>query len=167
MENNYLNFKKKNENETELFIYGNIEKKTWIDNWLGTGESKTDAFTLKDALNKVDTKPEYLERIQTGFISVMKVGLGKRVMGNSPNPAGKTGTSESFLDTNKDGVIDTPTLSQSFVGYAPSNNPKMTITVVSPDVGFINNTSSDHLTYVNRLIAREISNKFFEMFPSD
>jgi len=56
MENNYLNFKKKNENETELFIYGNIEKKTWIDNWLGTGESKTDAFTLKDALNKVDTK---------------------------------------------------------------------------------------------------------------
>lgn len=118
-------------------------------------------------LNKVDTSSEYLERIKTGFISVMEDGLGRRVMGDSPNPAGKTGTSESFLDTNKDGVIDTPTISQSFIGYAPSNNPKMTITVTTPDIGYINNTNSDHLTYVNRLIAREISNKYFEMFPID
>ena len=38
MENNYLNFRKKNEKETELYIYGNIEEKTWIDDWLGTGK---------------------------------------------------------------------------------------------------------------------------------
>lgn len=64
MENNFLNFKKKSGTETELYIYGNIEKKTWIDNWLGTGKEKTDAFTLKDALMQVDT-PNLTVRINS------------------------------------------------------------------------------------------------------
>lgn len=115
-------------------------------------------------LNTVDTKEEYLKRVQEGFVAVMEVGLGKRVMGDSPNPAGKTGTSESFIDTNGDGKIDTATTSNAFVGYAPSNNPKMTITVTSPDVEDPN-TNISYRTYMNRRIAREISNKYFEMFP--
>ena len=64
MENNYLNFKKKNDEETELYIYGNIEKKDWIDEWLGTGKEKTDAYTLKDALLHVDT-PKLTVRINS------------------------------------------------------------------------------------------------------
>ena len=64
MENNFLNFKKKSETETELYVYGNIEKKDWIDNWLGTGKEKTDAFTLKDALMQVDT-PNLTVRINS------------------------------------------------------------------------------------------------------
>lgn len=64
MENNYLNFKKISEVETELYIYGNIETKTWIDDWLGTGKEKTDAFTLKDALTQVDT-PNLTVRINS------------------------------------------------------------------------------------------------------
>lgn len=115
-------------------------------------------------LNIVDTKNEYLKRIQEGFVAVMEIGLGKNVMGDSPNPAGKTGTSESFIDTNGDGKIDTATTSNAFVGYAPANNPKMTITVTSPDVEDPN-TGYNYRTYMNRRIAREISNKYFEMFP--
>ena len=114
-------------------------------------------------LNKVDTKEEYLKRVQEGFVAVMKVGLGKRVMGDSPNPAGKTGTSESFIDTNGDGKIDTATTSNAFVGYAPSDNPQMTITVTSPDVEDPN-TNISYRTYMNRRIAREISNQYFKMF---
>lgn len=64
MENNFLNFKKKSETETELYIYGNIEKRDWIDDWLGTGKEKTDAFTLKDALMQVDT-PNLTVRINS------------------------------------------------------------------------------------------------------
>lgn len=64
MENNFLNFKKKSETETELYVYGNIEKKDWIDNWLGTGKEKTDAFSLKDALAQVDT-PNLTVRINS------------------------------------------------------------------------------------------------------
>lgn len=64
MENNFLNFKKKNETETELYIYGNIEKKSWIDDWLGTGQDKVNAFTLKEALAHVDT-PNLTVRINS------------------------------------------------------------------------------------------------------
>lgn len=117
-------------------------------------------------LNTVTTKEEYLKRVQEGFVAVMEIGLGKKVMGNSPSPAGKTGTSESFIDTDGDGKIDTETVSQAFVGYAPSDNPVMSITVVSPDVGYYSNNST-YLSYMNRLIARKISNKYFEMFVSD
>lgn len=51
----YLNFRKINDQETELFIYGDIRQKDWIDNWLGTGKDVTEAFTLKDALAQIDT----------------------------------------------------------------------------------------------------------------
>lgn len=115
-------------------------------------------------LNTVSTKEEYLKRVQEGFVAVMEVGLGKNVMGNSPNPAGKTGTSESFIDTDKDGKIDAETTSNAFVGYAPSDNPTMTITVTSPDVEDPN-TGYNYRTYMNRRIVRMISNKYFEMFP--
>lgn len=54
-ENKYLNFRKLNEQETELFVYGDIRKKDFIDRWFGTGQDKTDAFSLKDALAQVDT----------------------------------------------------------------------------------------------------------------
>lgn len=112
------------------------------------------------SLNKVDTKEEYLKRVQEGFRAVMTIGLGKNVMGTSPNPAGKTGTSESFLDTDGDGRIDTATVSNAFVGYAPYENPEMTITVTSPDVEDPSTNISFH-SYVNRRIAREISNYYF------
>lgn len=109
---------------------------------------------------KVNTKEEYLKRVQEGFQAVMTIGLGKRVMGDAPNPAGKTGTSESFLDTDGDGKIDTATVSNAFVGYAPMENPKMTITVTSPDVEEPGTGVSFH-SYVNRRIAREISTYYF------
>ena len=112
-------------------------------------------------LNTVTTEEKYLLRVREGFQAVVSYGTGKNVMGNAPNPAGKTGTSESFLDTNDDGVIDTETISNAFVGYAPSNQPVMSITVTSPDVENPNTSISFH-SYVNRRIAREISNFFFQ-----
>ena len=60
----FLNFNKVNENETELYIYGDIRKKDWIDEWLGTGQDATDAYSLKDALAIVDT-PNLTVRINS------------------------------------------------------------------------------------------------------
>lgn len=111
-------------------------------------------------LNTVSTKQEYLDRVKEGFRAVISYGTGKNVMGNAPDPAGKTGTSESFLDTDQDGKIDTETVSNAFIGYAPADNPEMTITVTSPDVENPNTSISFH-SYVNRRIAREISNFYF------
>ena len=114
-------------------------------------------------LNTVTTEERFLNRIKEGFRAVMTVGLGKGVMGTSPNPAGKTGTSESFLDTDGDGVIDSASVSNAFVGFAPYDHPRMTITVTSPDVE--KPSGYTYHSYVNRRIAREISSRFFELYP--
>lgn len=111
-------------------------------------------------LNKVNTKDEYLDRIKLGFIAVLDHGTGRGVINKDYLPAGKTGTSESFLDTNHDGVIDTETVSTTFVAYAPYDNPVMTIAVVSPDVENPH-TSVDYRSYVNRRIAKQITNYYF------
>lgn len=111
-------------------------------------------------LNKVEGDIKYIKRIQQGFRQVLVRGTGKNVMGNAPTPAGKTGTSESFLDTDGDGKIDTETVSNAFVGYAPFDEPEMTLTVVSPDVEEVGTNIKFH-SYVNRRIARRISNYYF------
>lgn len=64
MNDKYLNFRKVDENETELFIYGDIRKKNIIDSWFGTGKDVTSAFSLKDALQAVDT-PNLTVRINS------------------------------------------------------------------------------------------------------
>ena len=103
-----------------------------------------------------------MTRFQEGFKAVMEFGYGKSVMGKNRDSAGKTGTSETFIDTNNDGIIDTETISNAFVGYSPSNNPTMTITVVSPDVS----RPSDiyHITYMNKRVAKLVTNKYFELY---
>ena len=106
---------------------------------------------------------EYIKRIQEGFKAVLEYGTGYYAMGWIDKPAGKTGTSESFLDTNRDGKIDTETLSKTFAGYAPYDNPKMTLTVTSPDL--INpNSESSYISYANNRISRRISTVFFEKY---
>lgn len=52
----FLNFKKVNESETELYIYGDIRKKDIIERWFDLEDpERTDAFGLKEALTMVDT----------------------------------------------------------------------------------------------------------------
>ncbi len=119
--------------------------------------------SVPNVLNKVDIEDKYMFRVQEGFKAVMKGPLGIRYMGNAPRPAGKTGTSQSFIDTNGDGIIDTETISSTFAGYAPYDDPKMTITVVSPDVSHPNSNISFR-TQVNRRISVRVSNKFFEIY---
>lgn len=63
-DNKYLSFRKVDENTTELFIYGDIRKKSLIEKWLNVPSEATDAFTLKDALNIVDT-PNLVVRINS------------------------------------------------------------------------------------------------------
>ena len=115
-------------------------------------------------LGVVNTKEEYLKRVQEGFKEVMMPsGTGYGLIELKHNSAGKTGTSESFLDTNGDGKIDTQTISNVFVGYAPFDNPKVSFTVVSPDVTHPN-TKINYTSPINRRVSREIAKKFFEIY---
>lgn len=115
-------------------------------------------------LNKVVTEQKYMDRVHEGFHEVLSAtGTGANYVDRAYDPAGKTGTSESFIDTDNDGVVDTDTLSNTFVAYAPYNNPKVTFTVVSPDIGYYKNGNTVR-SYVNRRISYEVSKKYFEIY---
>ena len=110
-------------------------------------------------LGKLSVEKKYIDRVREGFSAVVTKGLGYGYMGNYTNSSGKTGTSQSFIDTDGDGKVDTETITSSFVGYSPSDNPKMSIVVVSPDISV-----PDSTTYgVTRNISAQIVNKYFEL----
>ena len=107
----------------------------------------------------LSVEEKYIKRVQEGFTKVVTSGLGYGYMGYYTNSAGKTGTSESFIDTDGDGVVDTETRTSSFVGYSPSDNPKMSIVVVSPDISVPDSTQSA----VTKRITAKMVNKYFEL----
>ena len=87
-----------------------------------------------NVLNDVDLNLESLERIREGMRLVLSEGTGKFYVPKGLDFAGKTGTSESFLDTNNDGKVDTATISSTFTGFYPSEDPKFSLVVITPNV---------------------------------
>ena len=134
--------------------------------------SKTDAIgeletnIEKEVLNKVDTQEEYINRVKEGFKAVVNSpgGYGVGYMPKWVKPAGKTGTSQSFLDTDNDGVIDTETITSSFIGYAPYDNPKMTMIVTSPDSSHPN-SSTNYASLVTYHISQRVIEKYNDYYP--
>ncbi len=133
----------------------------------------TDKDTLGDVmytfepkvLNKVEVKSENLKRVQEGFYAVMHMsgGYGRGYADDRMDAAGKTGTSQSFIDTNNDGIIDTETITSSFIGYAPYNNPKVAFLVTSPNSSHAN-SGSDFTSLVNYRLTRAITDKYYDMY---
>ncbi|MBR2833412.1 MAG: penicillin-binding protein 2 [Bacilli bacterium] len=122
-----------------------------------------DEFEPKE-LNKIETKAEYLDRVKQGFEAVLKYGTGAGYIDMAYKPAGKTGTSQSFIDTNDDGKVDKETITTTFTSYAPYDKPRVTFTIISPDVS----RSDGRTTYqsnVNKRLASRISQKYFEIYP--
>ena len=126
-------------------------------------------FTVeRKVLNTVDTKPEYMARVKEGFYAVMHAPGAYGVGYTRPEmrAAGKTGTSQSAKDTNNDGINDTDTITSSFIGYAPADNPKVTFVVSSPNSSRPNPNNS-FMSLVNYYTTREITAKYTEMYGID
>lgn len=119
----------------------------------------------KKVLNTIDTKSEYMARVKEGFYAVMHStgGYGRGYIDDKWDAAGKTGTSQSFVDTDGNGIIDTETITSSFVGYAPANDPVMTIMVTSPNSSHPN-SNTDYASLVTLHITKDVTNKFFELY---
>lgn len=116
------------------------------------------ASTTVQGTLSVDDK--YIDRVREGFSKVVTSGLGYGYMGYYNNSAGKTGTSQSFLDTDGDGKVDTETITSSFVGYSPNDNPEMSIVVVSPDISLPNSSQS----MITKRITAKMVNEYFELY---
>ena len=120
--------------------------------------------TESKVLNKVKTESKYLNRVKEGLKQVLAIGgTGYSYIEQKYKPAGKTGTAESFLDTNGDGVIDTPTTTATFSAYAPYDNPSVVFTVISPDVG-LGDTPYNDMSHINTRISQKVSKKYFEIY---
>ncbi len=131
-----------------------------------TSEALTEILyeTKTNVLNKLETDEVYLNRVKEGFREVMTTsGSGVAFINSKYQAAGKTGTAESFKDITDDGTIDIATMSNSFVAYAPYDNPEVSFTVISPDV-YYNEGRGSYRTPVNRKISYRISEKYFELY---
>lgn len=117
-------------------------------------------------LNRIETKPEYMARVKEGFGAVMDWGYGLGYIDANFRAAGKTGTSQSFIDTNNDGVIDTETITSSFIGYMPRENPKVSIVVTSPDSSHPN-SNINYASLVTYRITQDVSRKYVEIYGLD
>lgn len=114
-------------------------------------------------LNDVDLNEESLTRIREGLRLVLSEGTGKFYVPQGLDFAGKTGTSESFLDTNNDGKVDTATISSSFAGFYPSEDPKFSIVVITPNVSH-KNGKTDAFYFGASKITKDIVNYLNEKY---
>ena len=119
----------------------------------------------RKALNSINTEPQYMNRVKEGFIAVTNSpgGYGVGYMDSWMKPAGKTGTSQSFIDTDGNGVIDTETITSTFIGYAPYDNPKMSIVVTSPNSSHPN-TSVQYNSLVTYHLTQAIARKYGDIY---
>ena len=89
---------------------------------------------IPKVLNTLDISYDGLNRIKEGLRLVLSEGTGKFYVPQGLNFAGKTGTSESFLDINNDNQVDVATISSTFAGFYPYDNPKYSLVVITPNV---------------------------------
>lgn len=117
----------------------------------------------KEVLNEVSLEQKYFERIKKGFYEVTHGGTGSSYVDASIHAAGKTGTAESFLDTDQDGMIDVKTISLAFIMYAPVEDPKVSMVVMTPHVSH-ENGKSEYVAFLSRKITSQVSKILFEKY---
>ena len=115
-----------------------------------------------EVVDNVQISNEDFNQIHRGFYEVMNNGTGLGFMNRNLLPAGKTGTSESFIDTNNDGKIDTKTLTLTMAGFFPYDDPKISLIVVCPNTSHNNGKNKDYIYYLTSKISRRITNIFNE-----
>ena len=115
-----------------------------------------------EVVDNVQISNDDFNQIHKGFYEVMNNGTGLGFMNKNLLPAGKTGTSESFIDTDNDGKIDTKTLTLTMAGFFPYDNPKISLIVVCPNTSHNNGKNKDYIYYLTSKISRRITNIFNE-----
>ncbi len=116
-----------------------------------------------EPLNEVDLDDIYLDRIRLGMQKVLKEGTGRGFTAQKLNAVGKTGTSESFYDSDNDGKADVATITSTFAGYFPSDNPKFSIVVITPNISHKNGKDGS-MYYGASKITRDITDFLFENY---
>ena len=134
-------------------------------NTIATQGKRYSMHYLKEIKNNEETiytyEPQLLntvesnfERINLGFQEVL-LGTGYGYTNIKYKPAGKTGTAQVVYDK------DTTTINQSYVMYAPYDNPEYSIVVMTPNISY-ETEKEGYTAPINRYISKEVSKLLFE-----
>ena len=115
---------------------------------------------ILNTLEGIDVK--YIERVKKALKLVISEGTGYGYVDLKYNASGKTGTSETFVDSNKDGIYETESISTSFVMYMPSDNPKYAISISTPNISYVNNTST-YIYPFNKKVIKKITDNIYSI----
>ena len=110
----------------------------------------------KTELSRIDMDEVYYDRIREGFRQVLDHGTGSGYVNPNLQAFGKTGTSESFYDSNQDGVVDTKTISSTFAMIGPENDTQYSLVLVTPHLSHYDGVK-DYTAPFNRYISTEMS----------
>ncbi|MGN1371133.1 MAG: penicillin-binding transpeptidase domain-containing protein [Candidatus Coprovivens sp.] len=136
-------------------------------NTIATSGTRYSLHYLKEIKNNDKTIYEYeptilntvensnFKRIIEGFKEVLYTGTGRGYTDTKYKPAGKTGTSETVYKK------DITTITQTYAMFAPYDNPKYSIVVISPNISY-NNNKDNYIAPINRYISKEVSKLVFE-----
>ncbi|WP_243299583.1 peptidoglycan D,D-transpeptidase FtsI family protein [Bacillus litorisediminis] len=115
-------------------------------------------------LNRLTMTQEEIDQVQFGFYQVMHhpEGTGASFRDLPYEPAGKTGTAETFV-YDPDLGKSVPTTNLSLVGYAPYDNPEIAFAVVVPSA-YQGTIQSGH--HMNLDIGEKVFNAYFELKQS-
>lgn len=116
-----------------------------------------------EVLSEAPISEDDLNEIREGFRLVNYSGTGYGYVTSKIKSAGKTGTSESFVDTNGDGIVDLKTVSTTYGAYFPYDNPKLSIVIVSPNIKY-SNKNSEYKYPINRNAISKISKEIVEKY---
>lgn len=114
-------------------------------------------------MNTVDMKQSWIKQVQSGFRKVTQEqgGTGYSAFrGTDYKMAGKTGTAQAFYDgpLRSNYSEPVPVINLTFVGYAPSDNPEIAISVVVPWAYQGKSGPS-----INLNIARKVMDTYFDL----
>lgn len=149
----------------QLDNYTPIQMSQYI-NTIANGGARLKLNLLKDngitTLNKVSISDDNMNRIKMGLRNVVLKGTGVGIVPKTINAAAKTGTSESMLDVDGDNKVDVSTITRVFAMYAPYDNPKYSMVVITPDIS--HNYNENNYSYpTNVKISRAVAQKLFEI----
>jgi len=83
-------------------------------------------------LNQVELDSTYYDRIIEGLYQVFHGGTATSYVKSQLNAVGKTGTSETFYDSDHDGLVDKEVINTTVIFYYPRENPTYSMAIVAP-----------------------------------
>ena len=139
--------------------YTPLQVVSYINTIATKGERYALSFKMQQnqVVDTIDLDEEYMNRIHEGFRQVLTYGTGKGYVDQKYNPAGKTGTAESYI--NKD-IIG---INSSFIMFAPINEAKYSVVVLTPNVAY-ESDDNNYTAPINMMISKSITDYLFENY---